>query len=74
VKWFGVKGLGRADLGGRRGDDRGRRGGDFGLEFFEGLERAVISAAGGIYAVLEFGKGGRVAGGRLSEGYFCSSA
>jgi hypothetical protein len=51
-------------------DDRGRRGGGFGFEFFEGLEGAVIGAAGGIHAVLEFGEGRRVARGGLSERVF----
>jgi hypothetical protein len=32
------------------------------------LEGAVAGAAGGIDAVLEFGEGGRVAGGGVSEG------
>jgi hypothetical protein len=43
-------------------------GGGFGLEFFESFERAVIGAAGGVYAVLEFGEVVRADGGRLSEG------
>jgi hypothetical protein len=46
----------------------GRGGGDFGLEFFESFEGAMISAAGGIDAVLKFGEGGGVAGGGFSEG------
>jgi hypothetical protein len=45
----------------------GRGGGDFGLEFFESFEGAMISAAGGIDAVLKFGEGGGVAGGGFSE-------
>jgi hypothetical protein len=34
----------------------------------EGLEGALVGAAGGIEAVLEFGEGGGVVGGGLSEG------
>ena len=48
-------------------DGRGGRGGGFRLELFEGLEGAVVGAAGGIEAVLEFGEGGGVVGGGLSE-------
>jgi len=43
-------------------------GGGFGLEFFESFEGAVIGAPCSIDAVLEFGEGGRVAGGGFSEG------
>jgi hypothetical protein len=39
-----------------------------GLEFFEGIQGSVDSAAGGIEAPLELGEGARVAGSRLSEG------
>ena len=39
-----------------------------GLELLEGLEGAVAGAAGGIDAVLEFGEGGGVGGGGISEG------
>src|ERR1035438_6243163 len=39
----------------------------FGLEFLEGIEGAEAGAAGGVETVLEFGEGGGVAGGGLSE-------
>ena len=45
----------------------GNRGG-LGLEFFKGLEGAVVGAAGGIDAPLELGEDARVAGAGLSEG------
>ena len=38
------------------------------LEQLEGLEGAVAGTAGGIDAVLEFGEGGGVVGGGISEG------
>src|ERR1039457_3797505 len=44
-----------------------RGGAGFGLEFLEGIEGAEAGAAGGVEAVLEFGEGGGVAGGGLSE-------
>ena len=50
--------------------ERGGWSGGFGLEFLEGLERAVIGATRGIDAVLEFGEGSGVAGGGLSERVF----
>ena len=52
------------------GGFQGGRSGGFGLEFFEGLEGAVIGAAGGIDAVLELGERGGVARGGLSERVF----
>ena len=73
-EWQNEANLGRSGLGcgvygrgsGWAGDRRG--GGDgFGLEFFEGLESAVIGSAGCVNAVLEFGEGSGVAGGGLSE-------
>jgi hypothetical protein len=42
--------------------------GGLGFEFAEGFEGTVASAAGRIDAVLEFGEGGGVGGGGISEG------
>ena len=49
------------------GVDGWRGGCGFALETLEGFERAVAGAASGVEAVLEFGEGRGVVGGRLAE-------